>query len=274
MRLGEAAKRAGYRLTVFETIGSTNDAALSAASQGDAGNHWFVAHAQSAGRGRSGRQWASEPGNLFATLLLIDPCRTVDLPKLGFVAGVALHQAVAAVAPDFPGLRLKWPNDLLADGAKLAGILLEGRALADGRQAVAVGIGVNCASHPEGLPYPATCLSAFNGPTTPLALFLQLSDRIAANLTLFAGASGFEAVRRAWLAAAYGLEAPIVVRLGEEQRQGVFAGIDAEGRLLLDTAGRREVIHAADVLFPAATPGGPQSASTQGSAPDARGIHT
>lgn len=250
MRLGPAARSAGFRLNSYESVGSTNDVALAAASAGDAGNCWFVATAQSAGRGRNGRPWQSLPGNLFASLLLIDPCDPVDLPKLGFVAGTAAHAAVACLLP--PGIQphLKWPNDLLVEGAKLCGILLEGRSLADSRRAVVIGIGVNCTHVPEGLPYTATSVAACGGPADPASLFWHLAERMTAALARFDRGRGFAAIREEWLAGAHGLGQPVLVRQGETLREGVFGGIDETGRLLLDGQQGRAVIDAGDIAFP------------------------
>jgi BirA family biotin operon repressor/biotin-[acetyl-CoA-carboxylase] ligase len=253
IQLGGAASAIGFRLSVFGEVGSTNDLALTAATNGDPGRHWFVATAQSAGRGRGGRAWTSRPGNLFSTLLLVDPCPAPDLPKLGFVAGIAAHRAISELAPQLAGVRLKWPNDVLVDGAKLAGILLEGRALPGGAQAVAVGIGMNCRHHPDNLAYAATDLAACGVPGGPEAVFPLLSDAMAETLAVFAGGQGFAAVRNAWITAAHGIGTVVTVRQGTKTREGVFSGIDANGRLLLDEGSVLSVIDAADVSFRGST---------------------
>jgi BirA family biotin operon repressor/biotin-[acetyl-CoA-carboxylase] ligase len=247
MELGRAARQAGFRLTFFGEAGSTNDLALAAAGEADVGHHWFVAGRQTAGRGRQGRAWESPAGNLHATLLLVAPCAAADAPKLGFVAGVALHAAVRDVAPGVAGLALKWPNDLLADGAKLAGILLEGRMLPGGRQAVAIGIGVNLAVEPDGLPYPTTSLARLGARTTPDVLFASLSDRLAEALALFDEGRGFAAIRARWSAAALPSGAPLEVRRAAGPLAGIFKGLDDDGRLLLDAAGTLHRIEAGDV---------------------------
>src|SRR6266705_2602415 len=133
MKLEPRATAAGVRLIAHEVLGSTNMEALNLARQGEHGPLWIVAERQTAGRGRRGRAWISEPGNLFASLLLTAP------------AALAVHDAVAEVAAGLkPLLAIKWPNDLLLGNAKFAGILIEGEGDDDG--AVAIGIGVNCAS--------------------------------------------------------------------------------------------------------------------------------
>ena len=125
---------------------------------------WVVATTQTAGRGRRGRAWVSPPGNLYASLLLVDPAPAAVAPQLAFVAGLAVHDACAALAPGVAdALRLKWPNDLLCGGAKIAGILIEGEAVADAIGAV-IGIGVNCRHHPDAVEHPATDFAAQGSP--------------------------------------------------------------------------------------------------------------
>ncbi len=249
MKLGPAAAAAGCRLTVFETIGSTQAAALAAAHAGDAGLHWFAALEQTAGRGRAERRWLSPKGNLHATLLLVDACPARHAAKLGFAAGTALREAVLAAAPGLEGLTLKWPNDLLINGAKCAGLLLEGSMLPGGRHAVAIGIGVNCAAHPPETPYPAAHLSQFAPGLTAPPLFAALSDAFAAVLAQFDHGAGFEPIRQRWLAHAHGIGQPITARLHEGERRGVFETIDAEGRLVLRGAEGAGTITAGDVFF-------------------------
>lgn len=241
---------AGYRLTHYRVTGSTNDEALKIAFAGDAGQHWFLADAQSAGRGRSGRPWQSEPGNLFATLLLVAPCASADLPKLGFVAGISVYEAARHFVGPEANLSLKWPNDVLVDGAKLAGILLEARTLADGRSAIAMGIGLNCVSSPDHLPYPAAHLAQFSDHASAAAVFTEITRCCQRNLEAFDRGVGFDAIRARWLKAAHGLGGTIEIRNAGIRRAGVFTGIDSSGRLLLDTVSGQITVDAADVFFP------------------------
>ncbi len=155
----DATGLAGVRHVAYDTLGSTNAEALALASAGERGPLWITAQSQSAGRGRRGNDWVSPPGNLYATLLLSRPSPPAAAPQLSFVAALALHDAVADCAPQLgPSLHVKWPNDLLLGPAKLAGILIEGES--EPIFAVAIGIGVNCASHPSGTAFPATDLAA------------------------------------------------------------------------------------------------------------------
>ncbi|MFY9898567.1 MAG: biotin--[acetyl-CoA-carboxylase] ligase, partial [Xanthobacteraceae bacterium] len=153
MQLDPIAVNAGVRLESLGTTGSTNAEARLRAQQGEGGPLWITATAQTQGRGRHGRIWISPPGNLYASLLLRDPSPFEHAPQLAFVAALALRDAVAFEAKALaPQLEFKWPNDLLLDGRKCAGILIEGEATPDGeagkRFIVVIGIGINCNSHP------------------------------------------------------------------------------------------------------------------------------
>jgi BirA family biotin operon repressor/biotin-[acetyl-CoA-carboxylase] ligase len=236
----------------FSEIGSTNAEALARAAA-NAPEQWIVADRQIAGRGRRGRQWVSEPGNLYSTLLLYDPAPPALSPQICFVAALALHDAVCDALPtlDPQYLHLKWPNDLLLAGKKLAGILVEG-ASAGARQAVVTGIGVNCVHHPVDTAYPVTDFAAEGFSLTPQALFEKLAVRMMDRLTLWRGGRGFNAIRNAWLARAHDLGRQIEVKLAERVLNGRFDEIDSEGALVLSLpGGHRELIRAGDI-FPAA----------------------
>src|ERR1700682_3245013 len=178
MKLDPRAATAGGRLVAHDVLGSTNAEALKLARQGERGALWVVAGRQTEGRGRRGRAWISEPGNLYASLLLIAPAPAEHWPQLSFVAALAVHDAIVDVAAELkPRLAIKWPNDLLLAGAKLAGILIEGGEAGE-EGAVAIGIGVNCASHPASTDYPATDLAAAGAPVSPDLLFGVLSAKL------------------------------------------------------------------------------------------------
>ena len=247
MKLGYAALAAGHELTWLDTVGSTNAHALDQPLL--SGAHWFVAGQQTAGRGRQGRHWSSPPGNLYASLRLVDPCEPRHAAKLGFVAGVSLVKAIHLAAPQLKGsVRLKWPNDVLLDGAKLAGILLEAQTGA--HLSVAIGMGLNLAFHPEDTPYPATSLAAKGCPLSVVDILPALSDSVAQHLKVFARGEGFAAIRQDWLRLAHGLHGPISVRLPRQTAEGRFDGIDAEGRLMLEATDRgMTLIDAGDVYF-------------------------
>jgi BirA family biotin operon repressor/biotin-[acetyl-CoA-carboxylase] ligase len=171
--------------------------------------------------------------------------------SIGFVAGLALSEAVDALLP--PGRRseLKWPNDLLVGGRKLSGMLLEAAAAEPGRlDHLVLGIGVNVVSHPEGLPYPATSLAAEGARTDAAAVLSGFAGRFLPVYRAWERA-GFAAIREAWLARARGLGQPIVVRLENATLDGRFAALDEQGALLLEAAdGSRRTVTAGDLHFP------------------------
>jgi BirA family transcriptional regulator, biotin operon repressor / biotin---[acetyl-CoA-carboxylase] ligase len=246
--LAEAARAAGFQLRTFEAIGSTNDAALDLVAAGASANRtWIVAHAQTKGRGRHGRQWQSPPGNLYSSLLLIDEVTPRAAPQLGFVAGVALARALRRLSPDGSRIRLKWPNDILLDDAKLAGILAEGRALAQGYAAV-IGLGVNCKSCPPDLPYRAAAFIDTGAARHKAEdVFLLLSEEMTNWLGFFQ--QGFDVIRAEWLRLAAGIGGEIRVTTTTRQFEGTFESIDADGRLMLRDAQGVHVIEAGDVIL-------------------------
>lgn len=251
--LGEAARAAGYRLIVRDEVASTMEEARRALDQGDPGQLWIVARSQSAGRGRHGRNWGSPPGNLYSSLLLVQPCEMALAPQLGFVAGLALHDAAAKVTGlSAPQLALKWPNDLLIDRAKTAGLLLEGESRA-GRFAVTIGMGVNVASRPEDTPYPASFLKEAQPSASIETLLVALSDAWVARFSAWSLPGGFGPTRAAWLERAAFLGETITLRLAEGPLSGRFVGLDSSGRLELETADGPRVVDAGDLYFGAPT---------------------
>jgi len=245
----------GARLTRLDTVGSTNAEALERARAGEGGPLWIVARRQSSGRGRRGRGWVSEPGNLYASLLLIDPAPPPRAAELSLVAALAVHDSVAEVASGLgPRLKLKWPNDVVCDGAKLAGILVEGESAPDRALAVVIGIGVNCARHPTGTPYPTTDLAEAGALVTADALLQSLMPAMARRLAEWKRGLGFAAVRAAWLKRAAGLGEPARIRLPEREIEGRIETLDEAGRLMVRLAdGRIEHVTAGE-MFPLARP--------------------
>jgi BirA family biotin operon repressor/biotin-[acetyl-CoA-carboxylase] ligase len=244
----EATDLAGVRHERYETLGSTNAKALVRARAGVRGPLWITAEAQSGGRGRRGKSWVSPPGNLYATLLLTEPSPPALAPQLSFVAGLAVHDAVAACAPGLaPKLRLKWPNDVLLDGRKLSGMLIE--AESQPRFSLAIGIGVNCVSHPLDTGYGATDLQANNVAIAAQDLLPRLAAAMSARVEQWAAGAGFATIRSDWLARAASLGETILVRLPERELTGIFEGIDADGRLLLVTPDKTtETVAAGDIF--------------------------
>ena len=239
-----------YRIVAFEQLESTNDEAMARLRAGDPGGLFVVAASQTGGRGRQERVWASPPGNLYASLALVDPAPLAVAPQLGLVAGVALVLALRALSDDDPRLGLKWPNDVLLDGAKLAGILLESTTLPNGRFGCVAGFGVNCGSHPNGLSYPATSLAAARIHASPATVLAALSQAFAATLKRWDRGASFAPIRSDWLRFAVGLGGAITVKLPKGSVSGHFEGLGPEGHLLVKTTRGRVTIDAGDVFLP------------------------
>jgi BirA family biotin operon repressor/biotin-[acetyl-CoA-carboxylase] ligase len=254
MEIDPWAGAAGIGLIALETVDSTNAQALRYGNEGERGPLWVTARTQSAGRGRRGRSWISEPGNLYASLLLSDPAPPMQVAQCSFVAAVAVHDAISDAAPGLAArLTLKWPNDVLYGTRKLAGILIEG----EGRDPmiVATGIGINCCHHPDDAAYPATNLEAEGVVVSPAEMFLALSYRMAERLAQWDGGARFADIRTAWLARGPAPGAGLRVRLSDGEVTGRFQTIDEEGNLVLMKAdGSRRRITAGDV-FPLSTDG-------------------
>ncbi|HXX07542.1 MAG TPA: biotin--[acetyl-CoA-carboxylase] ligase [Pseudolabrys sp.] len=242
-----ATDLAGVRHTAYETLGSTNAEALARARAGERGPLWITARTQTAGRGRRGNQWVSPPGNLYATLLLSEPSPKAHAPQLSFVAALALHDAVTECAPQLgPSLKVKWPNDLLVGKAKFAGILIEGES--EPIFVVTIGIGVNCAVHPENTDFPATDLAATGALVVPDALFAALSTAMARRLGQWKGGQGFAVIRADWLKHAAGLGEKLLLRLPGRELSGRFQGLDDQGQLLVEHEGSVTTIAAGEVF--------------------------
>jgi BirA family biotin operon repressor/biotin-[acetyl-CoA-carboxylase] ligase len=233
----------GPGLRRYESLDSTNEEARRLAKTGMRGPVWIVSREQTAGRGRRGRVWISESGNLFATLLM--PATTSLSAQLGFVAGLAAADAIAAQAPGAE-VTLKWPNDVLLNGKKVAGILLEGF----GKDSLAIGIGINLAHYPNSTEVPSISIAAVTGNLPDLnAILLRLASAMTAWYEIWLR-QGFQPVRKAWLLRASGLGHPIRARLADSEREGVFEDLDEDGALLLrDAAGTLTRITAGDVFF-------------------------
>jgi BirA family biotin operon repressor/biotin-[acetyl-CoA-carboxylase] ligase len=235
-----------------DLVGSTNAEALALAAKGERGPVFVAAQRQSAGRGRRGREWVSEPGNLYATLLISDPAPAFVSAQLCFVAALALHDAVldgcAGLAPS--RLKLKWPNDLLLDTAKVAGILIEGVGIAERKIAVGVGFGVNCRHHPPETPYPATDFAVAGFSLAPGNLLAQLGARWEQRMREWDRGEGFAATRAAWLLRASGIGEAVEVRLPQQTLSGIFESVNEEGALLLRRPDGERIAVAAGDVFP------------------------
>jgi len=259
--LGSRATSAGYRLAAFDQIGSTNAEAMARAREGERGPMWFVTTEQTAGRGRRQRAWIAPRGNLASSILEVMDVTPAVAATLGFAAGLSLEAALRAVSVEAT-LRaggadpfkfgLKWPNDVLAGGQKLSGILLEAEAVPAGL-AVVVGIGTNVIAAPEGTPTPATSLSALGIQIGAEELFRALSDAWVEFRGIWDNGRGFAKIRKLWLERAEGLGDKVAINTGAATIEGVFDTIDEAGCLIVRTAEDKRVpVAAGEVYFGAA----------------------
>lgn len=224
------------KIIVFDDLDSTSAEARRRALTGEAGPVWLMARRQSAGHGRRGRAWISGGDNLAATLLL-----TLDMPplqaaQLGFVAALAVADVISAYVPAAL-VRLKWPNDVLIDGRKAAGILIESGPASAGGLWVSAGVGVNLVSFPADVEQPATALAKVlrediaRAPSQDEAM-----ERLAAGFQQRLGQwleRDFDVIRQAWLQRAHGLGLPCTARLPRQTIEGVAESLDADGALLI-----------------------------------------
>jgi BirA family biotin operon repressor/biotin-[acetyl-CoA-carboxylase] ligase len=237
----------GYGRVLLDRIDSTNAEALRRAADLP-GPTWILARQQTAGRGRRGRNWSDPPGNFAATLAmrLAEPPARMALRS--FAAALALHDALEGLTGLGPALALKWPNDLLLNGGKLSGILLE----AGGDGLLALGIGVNLRQAPPADPaaaHPPVALRPETGfdiaPETLLSHLAAAYAEWEQRLTT----CGFAPLRSAFLARAARLGQPVTARTLAETVSGIFETIDETGALILATPQGRRAIPAADIYF-------------------------
>ena len=239
---------------MLDSVGSTNAEAVKLAP----GPAWVVAGQQTEGRGRRGRPWASPPGNFYGSLIL-SPHETPEVVALrSFAAALALHDACVALTGLPQAFALKWPNDVLLNGGKLAGILLEsagaGQGAGQGVSHLVIGIGVNLITAPDpaqvepGALHPVSLLGETGLRIAPGAFLDHLApayDRWEARFR----AEGFAPLRAEWLARAARLGTAIRARTGTQTHEGIFETIDSSGALVLNQGGARRAIPAAEVFF-------------------------
>ncbi|WP_439925719.1 biotin--[acetyl-CoA-carboxylase] ligase [Nitrobacter sp. JJSN] len=260
--LGPRATSAGYRLAAFDSIGSTNAEALTRARAGETGPIWLVTTAQTAGRGRRQRAWVTPRGNLASSVLEVIDTPPAVAATLSFAAGLALEAALQTVSlearmrsqgSENATFHLKWPNDVLAGGKKLAGILLEAETVAHDRLAIVVGIGANVIAAPEGMPNPAISLRDLGIDIGAEDLFRALTEAWVEYRGVWDRGRGFSDIRRLWLDRAAGVGQSVSVRSGASTISGLFDTIDEDGCLIVATPdGKRVAVSAGDVYFGAA----------------------
>lgn len=228
----------GWTVVAFETIGSTNDEALQRAEGGAPEGTVVVAGRQEGGRGRRGRVWNSPPGNVYSSTIVRPACPPDRAAQLGFVAALAVCDAALAGLPASRDVRLKWPNDVLVDGAKISGILLESSVDSGGLVGhVVIGTGINVAVAPPAgaTPYAAASLQQLGDARNVAEVLQAYVTALAARLAQWR--AGFAGIRADWLARAAWLGEMVAISQGEERIAGRFTGLDADGALLLQPPG-------------------------------------
>jgi len=245
------------RFIHHDILDSTMDAARRLAQTGDYGPVWISAGVQTQGRGRSGREWVSQKGNLYCSYLMPLNLEPAYAAQLGFVAGLAVADVLSSfVSSDI--IKLKWPNDIMCSSAKIAGLLLEAGS-SNGQAWLSTGVGINLISHPDPTLYTATHLfdhlsgAQLSDPEIialhPQHIIPQLAQSFQLWETTLAN-DGFSAIRQAWAQRGYGLPGPVTARLPHETLSGEGLGLGENGqlRLRLDNGTIRD-IHAGDVFF-------------------------
>lgn len=246
-----AALASGARLEVFERLDSTSLEARRRVAAGRRDAVFLVALEQTSGYGRRGAAWLQRTGDFAGTLVFAETAPVETLGQISFVAGLAVAQAILDGAPG-ADVRLKWPNDVLLDGGKAAGLLIELLDAAPGRSLLALGVGVNIVSRPDHLDYPTARLLDLPGvrPPAPDAFARLLDARFDAWRRRWR-MEGFAPVRLAWLALCAHMGARMTVRLPLETVSGAFRDLDADGALVIDRNGSPFRIAAGAVLPPA-----------------------
>ncbi len=243
----------GYGRRILQEVDSTN--AEAARISGElSGPEWILGLRQTSGRGRRGRPWVDPVGNFSATLVM-QPLESPDRVALrSFVASLALFDACVATTGRVNGFALKWPNDVLLNGGKLAGILLESAGRGDGVSHFAIGIGVNLLHGPDaaqteaGAVRPTSLLSEAGIGPTPEDFLDALAPAYAKYEHQFV-TYGFAPIREAWLSRAAKLGEVITARTARDEMTGTFETVDAAGNLVLSTPKARHAIPAAEIFF-------------------------
>lgn len=247
-----------FTVIALDRVDSTNEEVKRRAAGGAPDGTLVLANEQLAGRGRRSRTWISPPGNLYCSLLLRPACPAHQAMLASFVTVLAVADTVEAALPDGTPVTCKWPNDVLAGGRKVAGILLESSAAGDGTlEWLVIGVGMNVASCPRRTdgPYAAASLAGLGAVAVTRERLLDAYCERFCHWWDVWNADGFAAIRDAWLERAHGLRQPIQVRLDNDTLEGVFLTMDESGALVLGQGNERRLVMAGDV-FPAAAPAG------------------
>ncbi|MBE7637589.1 biotin--[acetyl-CoA-carboxylase] ligase [Sneathiella sp. P13V-1] len=242
-----------FSLTAYNEVDSTSIQAKRLAEEGAPSGQLVIAKSQNSGVGRRGRAWTSPKGNMYASLMIRPKCSSAEAAKLSFLVSVALYHSIRSLLPENVPVSLKWPNDVLVDGKKVAGILLESKSRPDGAlDWLVIGTGVNINDYPkvtEGLP--ATALGLYGAEPEPTELISIYCTNFLHYYQIWVK-NGFAPIRDEWLKYAVGVGNEVVARLPNEELHGIFSGLDKDGALILKQSnGAIKYISAGEVFFPA-----------------------
>ncbi|MBT4934770.1 MAG: biotin--[acetyl-CoA-carboxylase] ligase [Rhodospirillaceae bacterium] len=246
---GSASLPSPYKLISLDCIDSTNEEAKRMAMDGAPEGTVVWAREQTAGRGRRGRSWTSDSGNLYCSILLRPDCHAFKAMQLSFVAALGMAEAVASVLPKGTFVNCKWPNDVLVEGRKVSGILLESQTVPlGGMDWLIIGAGLNIASFPEDVEFPATSLLRERAKNVTVEMMLEtFCLRFLAGYVTWKKL-GFQPTRKAWLRRAAWFGKEITVRLEKETLIGEFKALDRDGALILLHNGDERRITAGDIF--------------------------
>lgn len=240
-----------FNIYYYDSVNSTNDEAKRIVYDHEEEGIVVCAKEQTQGRGRMGRRWISKPGNLYFTLILKQNGHLSSLAQLSFVAAVAVGQAIASFIPAEKKITYKWPNDVLVNSQKIAGILLETEpSLTDlNITYILMGIGVNINFYPDHIIYPATCVN--ENTKTPISCEVFLKDCLENIKFLYNKwqTDGFLPIRTLWLNQAHMIGHEITASLNGQLYKGDFKGIDTKGALVLGTPSGEKIISSAEIIF-------------------------
>lgn len=239
-----------YTLLEFANVDSSNEEAKRLVRAGMGGDHHDVtvvwAKSQSDGKGRFGRQWISPKGNLYVSLLIKPRANLQTLSQLSFVTALALREAIQSILPqdEFLAVQYKWPNDILIDGKKVAGILLESASVDKKKNPewLIIGVGVNIASFPaRGVNVPATSLKEFGAVPSVESVLYNLIWSFKDKFDLWQE-EGFHIFKEKWIRNAKGIGEEISVNYARENICGIFKGINHEGAMVLTLGGGQTML--------------------------------
>ena len=236
----------------YDILDSTNDEAMRLSKNGQKGPLWIVAKRQSAGRGRQQRQWHSPQGNFYASLLFAPNIPSKRRGECSFLAALAVHSALLKLACVKP--ELKWPNDVLVAGKKIAGILLEttfSGARKELEHNIIIGIGVNLVSHPapSQVFQPTTDLYTHTGKIIDHTRFLSVLAPAMDYWHQIYRQYGFAPLRKAWMENCCHIHDMITLQIGRKQLTGQFAAVEADGGLAIFTSEGRQIIYGGEILY-------------------------